>query len=310
MHTEWIRPEDLTDVLVSDLLSQVARTTRHDGHAPLSEQATLALRHAHPGFSHVVARSPSQELLGYVQISDDGHAEGFVVPPARGAGVGTQLVGRILSGCPDLPSMAMWAHGDLPGAKALATRFDAVRARELRQMSRPADAPLPEVSLPEGISLRAFVPGSDDDAWLEVNAAAFATHPEQGKWTKADLEARIGEPWFDPEGFLLAVDEDDTLLGFHWTKVHPDDPQGPSARPSGEGEVYVVGIAPRAQGRGLGRALTVAGLRHLAAVRRGGRPLAKVILYVDAENTSAVRMYESLGFTTAVVDVQYVGTRT
>ena len=53
----------------------------------------------------------------------------------------------------------------------------------------------------------------------------------------------------------MAVDEHTgALLGFHWTKVHSAD----------LGEVYVVGVDPAAQGRGLGATLTLVGLHHLA----------------------------------------------
>jgi len=127
-----------------------------------------------------------------------------------------------------------------------------------------------------------------------VNARAFAHHPEQGAWTKADLEMREAEPWFDPEGFFLA-ERDGELAGFHWTKVHPEGPDG-----SPEGEVYVVGVDPGGQGGGLGRALTLVGIRYLQA-----RGLAHVMLYVDEDNTPATRMYTALGFSRRNTDVMY-----
>src|SRR5262249_50398724 len=148
---------------------------------------------------------------------------------------------------------------------------------------------LPEVPLPAGVHLRAFVPGQDEDAWLAVNAAAFADHAEQGRWTRADLETREREAWFDPSGFLLAF-RDDRLVGFHWTKVHP----------TGIGEVYVLGVAPQAQGLHLGPALLTAGLAYLA-----GRGAAEVMLYVDDSNTAAMRLYQRYGFAQYDVDAQY-----
>jgi mycothiol synthase len=199
----------------------------------------------------------------------------------------------------------IWAHGDLPAAARLAADAGFTRVRALYQLRRSLRKPVPEARLPEGITLRAFVPGADEDEWLEVNAAAFADHPEQGNWTRAELEHREAQPWFDPAGFFLAV-RDGHLAGFHWTKVHGQRPaagEGASglAGPDGRtGEVYVVGVHPREQGTGLGRALTLAGLAYLRA-----EEIPEVMLYVDGENTAAIRLYESLGFELASTDVMY-----
>jgi mycothiol synthase len=146
---------------------------------------------------------------------------------------------------------------------------------------------LPRVRAHDGIVVRTFRPGADEDAVLEVNAAAFAHHPEQGRMTRADLEAREAEDWFDPAGFFVATTADGTVVGFHWTKVHS----------ATRGEVYVVGISPAMQGSGLGTLLTLTGLHHLA-----DRGLDEVILYVESDNAAAVAVYSKLGFTHADAD--------
>ena len=136
---------------------------------------------------------------------------------------------------------AVWAHGDLPAAKALAVRYQLRVSRELVQMRRPTADPLPAPELPDGVRIRTFVPGVDDASFLAVNARAFSWHPEQGRLDQAGLDREMAQDWFDPTGFFLAVDADDRLLGYHWTKVHDHDPTpaadtdgtapaGPSAR--------------------------------------------------------------------------------
>jgi mycothiol synthase len=180
---------------------------------------------------------------------------------------------------------------------ALATTLGFTQARVLWQMRRSLLAPLAEPHLPEGVHLRPFVVGADEREFLRVNNAAFDWHPEQGGWDLDQVKLREAEPWFDPNGFLLAVDADDRLLGFHWTKVHGDE--GHSHEPIGE--VYVLGVDPSARGMHLGAALTLAGLRHLR-----DRGLRQVMLYVEADNDAAVRVYHDLGFTRWDTDVSYV----
>jgi mycothiol synthase len=179
------------------------------------------------------------------------------------------------------------------------------RWRVLWQMRRSLFAPVPEPTVPDGVTIRPFRPGADDAAWVALNAAAFADHPDQGRWTVRDLHIRMKEPWFDPAGFLLAErDSDGELLGFHWTKIHGavrtvPAPAGAVPHPHEPiGEVYVLGVAPAAHGTGLGTALTLAGLRHLR-----GQGLDQAMLYVDETNTRAVGLYQKLGFARWATDV-------
>jgi mycothiol synthase len=202
----------------------------------------------------------------------------------RRRGHGTALLTAVGPG-----ERRFWAHGDEPGARAFAEKNGFERARVLWQMRRSLTEPLADAPWPPGVTFRHFRPGSDEDAWLAVNARAFAHHPEQGRWTRADIEARERESWFDADGFFLAW-RGDELLGFHWTKVHPD----------GAGEVYVIGIAPAAQGLGLGTVLLLIGLDSL---HRRGCP--EVLLYVDGSNTTAMALYEKYGFARHDVDVQW-----
>lgn len=274
----------------------VAAATEADGIAPLDEATLLSLRHD-----------------GLQGVSFTGNEDGFVLvrhgelhlvvhPEARGQGLGTALLDRV----PDASStgpLTAWSHGDHPAARALAESHGWDLVRELLVLRRPA-SPLPgSRPLPAGVVVRSLQPGDGgareaDDlrALLAVNAAAFAHHPEQGSLEEEGLRERMAEPWFDPAGLLLATlggEADARVLGFHWTKRHVEGPD------AGVGEVYVIGVAPDAQGIGLGRVLLEAGLRHLDAERRD------VILYVEADNAPALRLYESYGFARSQTHVQY-----
>ena len=247
-----------------------------DGHDPLDEAADLRLRH----------RGLEDSRLWVVQDSGFAllHGGGLdlaVAPSVRGCGFGGQLAAAAAP-----YTTTAWSHGDHPAAAHLAARHGFQRARELWVMRRPSSTPVPEV--PVEVPIRAFRPG-DEPEIVRVNGAAFAHHPEQASMDLRNLAERMAEPWFDPEGLFVAED-DGRVVGFHWTKRHPNR----------RGEVYVVAVAPDAQGRGLGPALLRAGLLHLADT-------AEVLLYVESDNLPARRMYERLGFTHAPSDthVQY-----
>jgi len=257
-----------------------------DGAAPLDEAALLTLRHRGlEGSALWLAGTADGPALGLAWLHDAA-LDLVVTPAARGTGLGAALAAAAV---PATGRLAAWSHGNHPAAAVLAPRFGLARVRDLWVMRRPLTG-LPDLGPPaDGIDVRAFRVGTDEDAFLAVNAAAFAHHPEQGGMTRADLDDRVAEPWFDPAGFVLAW-RGEQLLGFHWTKVHTE---GSPAF----GEVYVVGIAPDAQGGGLGRHLTLTGLHHLAE-----RGLAEVILYVEADNAPAVAVYERLRFTHAPAD--------
>ncbi|PID53337.1 MAG: mycothiol synthase [Micrococcales bacterium] len=250
--------QELDTGRIASILDAARACATVDGAQPLSEAAELALRHASAKVHHVLIDGPA-EMLGYAQLRVvDAQVEGFVVPQARGRGLGGRLADAVVAH-PQLPAVVTaWAHGDLPAASRLAVRVGARRQRQLWQMSRPATDPLPVLEIPGGWRLRAFRPGLDEAAWLELNAAAFADHPEQGRWTAADLARRQDQPWWNPDGLILAEDiATGGLLAAHWTKIDTDQGADPV------GEVYVVGVSPSAQGRGLGRLITLAGLHYL-----------------------------------------------
>lgn len=315
-----------------------------DGVEPLGEQPLRALRATgDPGVRHLVAEDPDAGIVGYAQLTGAGteaSAELVVVPGHRRRGTGAALVRAVAE---REPAAAIWAHGDLAAARGLAATLGLERTRELLKMRRRrADGPeLPPAGRRDGIETGTLAeaaseggarwPGLDARAeFLRVNNAAFSWHPEQGGWSRAQLDDRLAVDWVDPGGIFLAVDttgaatspdaggvaggvagtgaDDEAggrprLAGFHWTKVVPGGAEpGPDGVAGPEGEVYVVAVDPADQGRGLGGLLTTLGVEHLEETV--GAP--SVVLYVEGDNLPARRTYERLGFAVEHRDVTYV----
>ena len=322
--TAWsITSVDLSAAQVAGILELAGTASATDGVPPLSEPVLLHLRYdssvpqpadagadPDPRLGRDFVATVDGEIAAYAHLDapePEVSGELVVHPARRQQGLGQALVGELAAGA-NGHLLQLWAHGDLPAAARLAATAGFERFRALWQMRRSLRDPMARPEFPAGRGLRTFAPGQDEDEWLGLNGRAFAKHPEQGAWTRHDLELRERESWFDPAGFFIA-ERDGQMAGFHWTKVHPPQAADPGARAShglaasakpGVGEVYVVGVDPAEQGSGLGRALTLAGLHHLRDLG-----LETAMLYVDEDNTAAIRMYKALGFTRTRTDVMY-----
>lgn len=299
-----------------------------DGVRPISEQALLNLDAEHPGQQlHVLALAGADRntaddadepdhaddaddtVIGYAQLDrGDGATELVVHPEHRRQGVATALL-QALRAETDSVEPRIWAHGFIDAAQAFASARGLRVVRELWQMTlQVTQAPEPaQSSLPPGFVVRPFTVADLDD-WLAVNARAFTTHPEQGRITAPDVRDRMAQPWFDPQGFLLVRDKgaggageadgagtNGRLAAYHWTKIDPSE-QPPT------GEVYVVGIDPDYQGRGLARPVTAIGLQHLIS-----QGVDRITLYVEGDNERAIATYLGAGFERTALDVMLAG---
>jgi mycothiol synthase len=291
-----VSPEELEPL---ERLFGAARA--HDGHAPLGEHKWLDLVHGgREGYCGVVATEPGHgHPLGYAHLSrhhDPANPhwglEIVVHPTHRGVGVEAALVERALElvGSAGGGHVHLWVFQPSDMHDALAHRFGLRRGRDLHHMRvlLPTDQ---EAGLPPGIRLRPFEPGQDDQAWLDLNNSSFEHHPEQGAWSLETLHRRMAEDWFDPDDLLMATD-DAGLAGFNWTKLDHE---------AKSGEIYIIAVHPSRQGSGLGRALSIAGLEHMAT-----KGMGVGTLYVDSRNKAAVRMYEQIGFEVHHTDRAYV----
>lgn len=287
-----VAPARPTPGAVRRALALADRAREADGVAPFNEQTRLTLG-SEGGPALLVVDGTDDGPVGAAVVArgDGGIEAELVVDPARRReGVGRALLDAVLAEAAGSP-VSVWAHGDHPAARALAAATGLDRARELLQLRASvaeARAGLGERPMPAGLAISSFT-ADDADDWVALNARAFASHPEQGRMTRGDLDDRVAEAWFDPALLLLARDADGRLAGFHWLKVE-----------DGQAEVYVLGVDPDRGARGLGSALLAAGLDLLAA-----RGHEDVDLYVEADNAPALALYRRAAFRDAAVDVQY-----
>lgn len=277
----WVvQVDDGTSGPPDGLAALEAACREHDAHAPFDEHTLLTLQgQRQVPHARLVVRG-DDHLVGCGVLSeglDAWYVELAVTPTARGAGAGRALLeaahthvcshgGGLLRG---------WAHAQRGPADALAAAVGAEVERTLLVLHRPLG------DVPHVPGVRPLREG-ERDAWLALSNAAFVGHPENGGWARADLDWRMDAAWSDARRCPV-VPADDGLLAGVWTKIDPACPD--------EGELYVVAVQPSAQGRGLGRRVVDAALHSL---QEAGCRTA--VLYVDAGNTAAVRLYAAAGF--------------
>lgn len=282
------------DQHLGSLLALAKEFEESEHHRPLADHRWLDLTKSQAGDPHILVAIDEQVVVGLLHTERTHRAVEFelVVRPSAPFGeVAAHLLARGAQLATDAGRHCalLWIPNPSPARDAVLRRLGWQADREVLQLRRPL--PLEADLLVPVPPLRAFRPGVDEAAWLELNNRAFDWHPDQGDWELATLREREREPWFDPEGFLV-YEEAGVLVGFCWTKVHRDPPAG---------EIYVIAVDPKASGRGLGAALLTAGLTHL----HDARGMTEAILYVEATNAPARALYARYRFTHDHTDRRY-----
>jgi mycothiol synthase len=286
------------------VLSLIKAAHDFDGTPAIAEHVLLHLRHGgDKSDSHLVIEE-NKEVIAYAHLDTTDlvagpSVEAVVHPQHRGKGLGALILKEAIKICGD--KTRIWSHGDLPAAKAIAASLKLERLWSNLLMSKSLGEIKPVNSK---YPIRTFIPGLDNQAFLDLNNKVFADYPDQGGWSEDDLKVRVNESWFDDKGFFLAEDMGE-LIGFCWTKIHGahthshsggDDDHGHEAL----GEIYVLAVNPDYKGQGIGRDLTITGLNYLKY-----QGLSNVMLYVGVENKPAFNLYKSLGFNEFGSDVMY-----
>jgi len=208
--------------------------------------------------------------------------EGAVHPTHRGRGVGNSLLEIAID------------HGRKLGAKVvqipIAQRMHAgesfVQKRGFRVVRRHWQMSLTQYgrgvfNIPHGFELRHFEPG-EEESLCALQNLAFT-----GSWgfrpnTVEDIRYLVNTSCCHPEGILL-ISEGQRKVGYCWAMDHPTEKE--------KGYIRMMGVDPGYRGQGLGRAILVAGIEYLRE-----RGMKEIELLVDSRNTSAKRLYQSMGF--------------
>ena len=286
------------------VLELIKAATDLDGVPPIAEHVLLHLRHGgDKSDSHLVIEKDNQ-VIAYAHLDKTDlvagpSVEAVVHPKYRGQGFGTQLLKEAITICGE--KTRIWSHGDLFQAQSIATTLKLERLWANLQMSKKL---LKIEKVTSKYLIRSFLPGIDDEAFLELNNKVFTDHPDQGGWSKSDLAVRVNEEWFDEKGFFVCEDKGE-LIGFCWTKIHGAHTHSHEGNETDHGheaigEIYVLAVDPSCKGNGIGKDLTTTGLYYLKY-----QGLSSAMLYVGVENKPAFNLYKSLGFNEFGSDVMY-----
>jgi mycothiol synthase len=234
----------------------------------------------------------SLDGLAFSRPIGDGHVwdiELTVHPRRRGHGLGDALLTAALDTVPAHTGLRVWAYRPGVAQRRLAARHGlgpAMHLLQLRGDTRMGTRPAPP--LPGGMRLRTLAPG-DEAGVLATHNAAFTTE----QLSEHQFRTRLARPNMGPDHLVVAETADGAVAGYCWMASPRPDGEG-----AGHGELVLLAVHPDHHGKGLGRTLTVAGMDLLA--RRG---VERCMIYGDASNEPAIRLYRKLGFEPHHIDV-------
>ena len=267
----------------------VAANEAHDAGEVLIELEDIESEWARPSFDlagHTVAviEDATRTLVGQGEMTMDTRADCCVHPAWRGKGIGTWLVGWTEDRAHSLGASRV-------GQTVVDTATDAITLFERRGYTWLwtswilgidfADTSLEPPTLPEGYSIRDFVPGEDDRRVHEVIDTAFLEWSDREPFPFEDWRAktlsRAGcEPWLLP----VVVGPEGTIEGAAYLI---------DAGEGNEGWVQELAVGREHRGLGLGRALL-----HESFARFQARGRTGCGLNTDSR-TGALGLYEHVG---------------
>jgi mycothiol synthase len=208
--------------------------------------------------------------------------EGAVHPKHRGQGVGTRLLEIAIDHSRRLGAKVV----SIPVVQGTQAAAHLARKEGFRVVRRHWQMSLTQCGelnpqIPHGFELRHFALG-DEGSLCALQNLAFADSWGFRPNTVEEIRHLVNCGLCHPEGVLFISDEG-RLIGYCWTIDDASDRQ--------KGFIRMMGVAPPYHGRGLGRAILMAGIGYLR--RRG---MTTIKLTVDSRNTSAKRLYQSVGF--------------
>jgi mycothiol synthase len=256
-----------------------------------------------PDLVMLVAELADGRIAGYADLND--HAQERVrfaidlrVPPGeRAREIGGALLEAMEARAAQVAapgaSVRLWVPSTDDEARRFAESHGYEPFRYSFQMRIDFDGELPEPEWPEGIAVRTFVPGQDDEVVYEAHQDSFADHFEHAPWPFESWRRwALGES-FDPTLWYVAEDGPQ-IAGVCFCRIE--------GGAGGErGWVNVLGVRPPWRKRGLGRALLLGAFAEFRARGKSGAGLG-----VDGLNTTgAVRLYEQAGMYVARRSDQY-----
>ncbi|MCJ7605675.1 MAG: GNAT family N-acetyltransferase [Dehalococcoidales bacterium] len=126
-----------------------------------------------------------------------------------------------------------------------------------------------------------YLQEGEEAVLADIQNRSFSEHWGYNPDTAGSIEFRLSLSHRSHRDIILRC-EDDSVTGYCWTDVTGD----------GRGRIFMIGSDPKHRGRGIGRKLLMAGMANL---RNNG--IQTVWLTVDSDNTAALSLYDSVGFT-------------
>ena len=230
-----------------------------------------------------------RSLVGLAQIAPELPisrcvASGGVLESYRGRGIGRALLSAATDRARAVGASVLHVQvpSDSKAGRCLLESAGFKGVRTYWRMTWYGDK-VPAPGLASGFGLRSFRTGLDEEALTDLQNAAFGDSWGFCPNTVDEIRARLRFKTNHPDGIILATDGP-RLAAYNWT-------QRALSGSVSTGWISMTGVHPDYRGRGLGKAIVLAGMEVLT-----GKGVRSIELEIDEQNARAREIYCSVGF--------------